>query len=191
MNCDTTNPISSNQVVEVGLLKPRCATFKGNTLNDWLDWISTSMCEIDWSEFDLSKLTSDTILCQTQKVVIQKLIDEIANIKGEAESTKTISVNAGWSSVRQVTLKKKGNLIFLSGLITGGPVTDSICTLPIEYRPASDLIFCVANNFTPSASYNVFLKIKTDGNVVLYITGSGYVTTSPNIYLDGISYFLN
>jgi len=42
-NCNT-NPISSNQVIEVGLRKPKCFEFEGNTLNDWLKEISEKLC---------------------------------------------------------------------------------------------------------------------------------------------------
>ena len=44
MNNCVTEPISSNQVIEVGLRKPRCFDFEGNTLNDWLKEISEKLC---------------------------------------------------------------------------------------------------------------------------------------------------
>ena len=52
-NCSVTNPISSNQVTEVGLLKPKCATFNGNSLNDWLKWLAEKECEIDWKSISI------------------------------------------------------------------------------------------------------------------------------------------
>jgi hypothetical protein len=44
MECQTSDPISSNQIVEVGLRKPKCVSFSDNTLNDWLKWIVESIC---------------------------------------------------------------------------------------------------------------------------------------------------
>jgi len=190
--CDNpTNPISTNQVIDVGVLKPRCANFCGNTLNDWLQWLAESNCEVDWTQFDLSKITSNVIIEQTQKEVITQIIEAISLIKGDAEKTISVSVNANWSATRGIKVRKKGSLVLLSGLVTGGTVTNAICTLPSDLRPTSDLVVSVANEFAPSALYNVFLKIKTNGDVILFFTGSGYATTSPNVYLDGVSFFLN
>lgn len=44
MECQTTDPISSNQVIEVGLRKVRCMDFDDNTLNDWLKWLADEVC---------------------------------------------------------------------------------------------------------------------------------------------------
>lgn len=42
--CTITDPITTNQIVEVGLFKPKCFDFEGNTLNDWLKFVSKELC---------------------------------------------------------------------------------------------------------------------------------------------------
>lgn len=44
MECQVTEPLSSNQIIEVGLRKPKCFDFENNTLNDWLKFISEELC---------------------------------------------------------------------------------------------------------------------------------------------------
>lgn len=90
-SCNHTNPISTNQVLDVGVLKPRCAKFNGNTLNDWLKWLSEEQCKIDWSTFDLSCLQSllqtPTVCDQGAKEVIETLIQAICSVSVKASIT--------------------------------------------------------------------------------------------------------
>lgn len=44
MECQVTEPLSSNQIIEVGLRKAKCLDFDGNTLNDWLKFLSEELC---------------------------------------------------------------------------------------------------------------------------------------------------
>lgn len=46
MECQITDPYTTNQIVEVGVRKPKCFTFTGNTLNDWLKFIANEYCAI-------------------------------------------------------------------------------------------------------------------------------------------------
>jgi len=39
-----TNPVSTNQVIEVGVRKPKCFDFDGNSLNNWLSYIAEQIC---------------------------------------------------------------------------------------------------------------------------------------------------
>lgn len=78
-SCNPSSPISSNQVTEVGLYKPRCADFQGNTLNDWLKWLADQQCKTDWNSFDLTclmpYLQTPLDLCEkTEKTVIAAII---------------------------------------------------------------------------------------------------------------------
>lgn len=41
---DCNDMYSTNHIVEVGLRKPRCFSFKNNTLNDWLKFIAEQLC---------------------------------------------------------------------------------------------------------------------------------------------------
>lgn len=43
-DCQSTNPLSSNQIIEVGLKKAKCLDFTDNTLNDWLKFLSEEIC---------------------------------------------------------------------------------------------------------------------------------------------------
>lgn len=195
MECNPTNPISSNSVVEVGLLKPKCATFTGNSLNDWLKWLAEKQCEVDYSTFDLSCLTSAEICDQTEKKVIQTIIDTLCELNANRESIYTeevqdLTMNAGWSATRTAKVYRRGKLVHLSGLVTGGNVGNSITTLPSGFKPATDQIFSTAHAFTPSGSRGVFVKVESDGDVILSFTGTPPVGTSPDVYLDGISFFI-
>lgn len=70
--------------------------------------------------------------------------------------------------------------IFLSGMMKDGTVTAAtlIATLPANFRPAADQIFCCAGN----ASF-VFIKIASDGQIILQSTGDATFTS-----LAGISF---
>ena len=43
MDCNT-QPLTTNQIIEVGLRKPKCLDMEGNTLNDWLKTIAEKVC---------------------------------------------------------------------------------------------------------------------------------------------------
>jgi hypothetical protein len=125
MNTNTkiTAPISSNQVTEVGLLKPACATFKGNTLNDWLKWLAENQCEVDWSKFDLTCLQS---LLQTPPTceqgvqeVIDSLIQAICSVSVKASVTLggDLSGTPGVASVIKIQNKPVSSTAPTSGQI--------------------------------------------------------------------------
>jgi hypothetical protein len=78
-----TDPISSNQVTEVGILKPACATFCGDSLNDWLKWLSESMCELDVSQLTLEELQGLIATIPTTvdfQVTITSILKSIATL---------------------------------------------------------------------------------------------------------------
>ena len=150
-----TSPVSTNQVVEVGMRKPKCLTFKENTLNAWLKFLAEEVC------------------C---------LIDAVK------ESVTELTINTDWTVDRTVKLFKKGNLVQLSGEVSGGDVSTSIFTFPYEIK--SKKVVPIAHLFTPSATYNVFLKIDTDRSVKLYFTGTAPTGTSSKLFLDNVSFFL-
>lgn len=158
MNNCTTDPISSNQVVEVGLFKPKCLDFAGNSLNDWLKFLAEEIC------------------CIKTELSNPEIID--------------LAVGSDWTIVRQPKMYKKGNFIQLSGEVTGGKTGNVICTLP--FTPTTKRVFPIAHEFTPTTTYNVFLKIDVDRTVKLYFTGTApsVTTTSSKLYLDNVSFFV-
>jgi len=56
MDC-TTQPLTTNQVLEVGLRKPKCFDFEGNTLNDWLKYLAETICELQGTDCSIQDLT--------------------------------------------------------------------------------------------------------------------------------------
>lgn len=197
MQCGITNPVSSNQVVEVGLFKPRCATFEGNSLNDWLKWLAEKQCEIDWTTFDLSclqsLLTTVNTCEQTQKIVIQSIIDSICQLKtlNVSESLNTVEPEHGWTSTQTIRTLKKGSLVTLSGVVYNGNVTQSICTLPQECWPAYTIRIPVYHENSYVTTYAAYLQITSSGVVSLAFRGtSPSITNSQPVYLDGISFMV-
>lgn len=72
MDC-TTQLISSNQVIEVGLRKPKCFDFEGNTLNDWLKELSERLCCIEGTQDSVKDLTvASTWTIIKQPKILQK-----------------------------------------------------------------------------------------------------------------------
>lgn len=200
MSCDVTSPISTNQICEVGIFKPRCANFQGNTLNDWLKWLAEKECEIDWSsDFNLEELkvlASKTEVTEpTKKQFFEILVGAIneMNERGDTdcctESIGDLTAGSGWT-LASAKVYKRGSVITLQGNATGGNVGNPITTLPEGYRPTSTLTFPVAHEFTPTTTYFVFLRIATTGSVTLFFTGSGPSGASSKVYLDGISFFI-
>lgn len=198
MNCTITNPISSNQVTEVGLLKPRCATFEGNTLNDWLKWLSNKQCEIDWASFDLTCLRAilqeKTYCEQTQKEVIQTILDalcELSSRQGSSETVESVNVENAWSATQTIRVYKKGRQVILSGIVDSGNVNSTICTLPVGYRPNYTLRLPVRTLNTFADTYEASIQITSSGVVTVAYKGvSPVIATSSSIFLDGISFFI-
>lgn len=197
-NCNNvTNPISSNQVIEVGIKKPKCFTFSGNTLNDWLYWIASKQCEIDWTKFELSGLQSLLPVVntntQTEKYVIQTLIDSINALKelDSSESRETVETEHSWVASQSVQVLKKGSTVFLKGIVDGGNVANSICTLPVGYRPAYTIYIPIYHENSFATTYFIYLKITSSGVVSVAFRGtSPSITSSQAIYFDGISFFV-
>jgi hypothetical protein len=194
MSCQTLNGISSNQVLEVGLLKPRCATFEGNTLNDWLKWLSEKECEIDWSALDLTCIEGVKVKCeQNQKYVIETIINALCKAQDCCKETiGFITVDNRWNPLRTPRYNLTGNKVTITGAVQGMTFDIDFATLPLEARPTTQLIVPIAHEFPPSATYNVFVRINTNGTMRLFFTGVAPSNgTNRNVYLDGLSFFKN
>ena len=73
MDC-TTQPLTTNQVIEVGLRKPKCFDFEGNTLNDWLKEISERLCCNESTQDSIKDLTvASTWTIIKQPKILQKI----------------------------------------------------------------------------------------------------------------------
>lgn len=198
-----TNPLTSTQVIEVGLLKPRCAKFQGNTLNDWLKWLAEKHCEIDWSKIDLTCIKEYLDTCddciQDQKVVINTLVQGVCKaLQSQAEccleSEKNINLKGTWSSVslpREPKYLKRGRLIIMRGAIQiESDYTSVMFTLPLGDRPKTEFIMPVSTSFPQSNAYKIDLRIGDNGDVNLLFTGTPPAPgTTRIIYLDGITFF--
>lgn len=195
--CPPTNPISSNQVCEVGILKPKCATFSGNTLNDWLKWLAENECEVSWADLDLTCITDLLGTCeceQTKKYVIETMLAGICKaleIQSECCSGTVMEINleSDWVASRTPYATRKGNVVTLSGRVTSGNYNGIIGYLPQDAWPDSLIVTPVAHEIAPSASYIIFLQIGTDGSLRLFFNGSTPADGSSRaVYFDGINY---
>lgn len=176
---------STNDILEVGIPKPRCYTFCGNTLNDWLQEISERQCETDWSTLDISclkdYLEDGSLEDQTLEVVVQHLIDATcALIDSNASNccdstTTTLTLKNSWTSSVTTLATKKDGVVYLQGAVSGG--SGVIATLPIGYRPTRDRIIPVAS---PTVTYTVAVLIETNGDISVQTAGSPAIP----IYLD-------
>lgn len=195
-----TNPLTSTQVIEVGLLKPRCAKFQGNTLNDWLKWLAEKHCEIDWSKIDLTCIKEYLDTCddciQDQKVVINTLVQGVCKaLQSQAECcleiVKPITLVGAWSVVRNPKYLKRGRVITMTGAIQiSSDYTSVMFTLPVGDRPETELIMPVATSFTQSNTYKIDLRIGANGDVNILFTGTPPAPgTTRIVYLDGITFF--
>lgn len=91
MNNCITNMISTNQVIEVGIRKPKCFDFEGNELNDWLKFIAEEMCCLMNNQCvikDLAINSNWTIVRQPKILQTNKVFHLSGEIQGgDVEST--------------------------------------------------------------------------------------------------------
>lgn len=199
--CDSTisNPISSNQVCEVDLLQPKCMC-TGNTLNDWLKWLAEKQCECDWENFDLSPISG--LLEQeptdiTQCVVAESLVEAVSTLEGQMEDCcEEVLYNIpeeDWTPTRAIRALKKGKYVVLTGAAQANvSYTATIANLPSDLYPSTNLQFPIAHDFSPSADYNIFLRILTTGEIKLSFTGTAPTYgAARTVYLDGVTFFLD
>lgn len=198
-NC-VSDPISSNQVVDVNLLKPSCADFCGNTLNDWLKWLADKQCEFDLSDTDLESI-KELLEQEPTDINIQTIINSVIeaisnlyNLQQECCDQEEYQLVADeWTEVRTLRALRDGRQVTLTGSATASTgYTGVICTIDPEITPSFNLTIPLAHDFAPTTDFNVFLRVLVTGEIRLQFTGttpSG--GSSRTIYLDGVSYFLN
>ena len=198
-NC-VSDPISSNQVVDVNLLKPSCADFCGNTLNDWLKWLADKQCEFDLSDTDLDTI-KELLEQEPTEINIQTIINSVIeaisnlyNLQQECCDQEEYQLVADeWTEVRTLRALRDGRQVTLTGSATASTgYTGVICTIDPEITPSFNLTIPLAHDFAPTTDFNVFLRVLVTGEIRLQFTGttpSG--GSSRTIYLDGVSYFLN
>jgi len=195
-------PISSNQVIEVGLLKPKCASFTGNSLNDWLKWLAETECAVDWKSMDLTCIIDYIDKCasceQDQTKVINLLKDAICKLITDTKITTELSVFRQlfpttllntWASIMNypVVITRQGKMVLLSGRIHTGTMNTVVYTLPLEYRPAYDQRILGINQ----ANTSIVFEILTNGNITPTLGLTGVITSPNYISLDGITYLTN
>lgn len=91
MDSCTTQPLTTNQIIEVGLRKPKCFDFEGNTLNDWLKNISERIC----CEESHEDIVTDLAVNSTWSVVRQpKLLQKgkLFHLSGEIQGGNVSSI---------------------------------------------------------------------------------------------------
>ncbi len=201
-NCDgcISDPIVSKQVVAVNLLKPKCADFCGNGLNDWLKWLSEKICEFDLSETDLDAIKQLLEQEPTEiniQTIINSVIEAISNLyemQQECCDQEEYQLVADeWTEVRTLRALRDGRQVTLTGSATASTgYTGVICTIDPEITPSFNLTIPLAHDFAPTTDFNVFLRVLVTGEIRLQFTGSTPAGGSTRtIYLDGVSYFLN
>lgn len=199
-----TDPISSNQVIEVGLFKPKCADFKGNSLNDWLKWLADTECAVDWKNLDVSCITDYIDNCavcdQDQTKVITLLKDAICKLITDVSKltptvpteTQLITDNTlqnSWKTFTgsQVRLAKEGKMISLSGLINLGTLNTICYTLPVGYRPLTQQKFIGLYTISPFFTH---ITVATNGDITVTVPSGvvGSVSSGNYVALDGIQF---
>lgn len=199
-SCPISDPISSKQITDIDLLKPKCADFCGNSLNDWLKWLAEKQCECDWENIDLSPIQD--LLQQepteiTECVVVEALIEAVSTLKEELDECCDETIYSipedDWTPTRELRAYRKGSRITLTGAVQANvSYTADIATLPAAIVPSTNLYFAVAHDFSPSSTYNIFLRILPTGVIKLNITGSAPAYgAARTVYLDGVTFFLN
>ena len=195
-----TNPISSNQVTDVDLRKPACMDNCGNTLNDWLQWLAEKQCECDYENFDLSPIqellqqeATDVNLC----VILNSLVEAIETLNTNQEEccdeVDYAIAEEDWTPSRPLRALRKGRLVTLTGAAQANvSYTSDIANLPSALFPSTNLYFPVAHDFSPSAAYNVFLRILPTGEIKLSFTGTPpEYGANRTVYLDGVTFYLD
>lgn len=197
---DICNPINSAQITDVSVPQPSCMCTKGNTLNDWLTWITDNMCECDWTNTDISSIQS--LLSQEPTnlnlcVIVDSLIEAISALKEEKDSCCVESeysiAEQDWTPTRPLKAVKRGRQVILTGAVQANvSYTSDIATLPSDLFPSTNLYIPVAHDFSPSSTYNVFLRILPTGKIRLYFTGTAPAySAARTVYLDGVTFFID
>jgi hypothetical protein len=198
------NPISTNQVAEVSLMKPDHANFCGNTLNDWLKWLVDKQGEINWKAVDTACLT---LGCDKNlKSIIEALIAKVCTL--EQDSGCGCGSGCGPSPLLNyplVLLERWANVesnnpatgyiqdgwVKLSGTINAGSTLVPIFNVPADLIPTNTkrLTFSHSYSLPNVANEQPFLQISTSGVATMVWTGITPVTSLiGSIFLDGIQY---
>jgi len=202
-----TNPISSNQVTEVPILKPDCADFCGRDLNAWLKWLVDQQCKYNWKNFDISCLDTTIPDCEKDLDTILKVIVEnictLGLTSGDSgccgectQDSINLILERGWEDFAiqsPAQAIRDGNIVHLKGRISGnGSTFVPIASIPdITFRPNYTRRVTFANTFFLSAS-RAELEIGSDGNINIVWSGvTPNVSQTGDIWLDGVSFIIN
>lgn len=198
--CPVSDPILSSQVTDVDLRMPKCMDTCDNSLNGWLKWLAEKQCECDWENFNLEPLQPllnqvpcDITLCTIVDSIVEAIETLNTNQETCCEETEYSVPENDWTVVEPIKALRKGRMITLTGTMRATTsYTDTIATLPSAIVPSGIKRFPIAHNFAPSATYNVFLRISSSGEIDLYFTGVAPAYSSEYlIYLDGVTFFIN
>lgn len=209
-----TNPISTNQVTEVSLLKPSCADFCGNTLNDWLKWLAEKQCEVNWKNVDTTCLDNyyKNPCEKTLKTIIEQLITAVCTLQtttgseccscgtggggsSSSETVEELELAQRWFNVNATDTAKaylKDGWVKLSGRINGGSILNPIATLALSsFKPTFErrVPFAFAFNMPNVVNEHPFLKIDTSGVIsIVWVGTSPSSTLNGDVYFDGIQF---
>jgi hypothetical protein len=212
-NSTATGAISSNQVVEVPLLKPKCADFCGTDLNSWLKWLAEKQCEYDWSTVDVTCLQQLLDTCadcnQDLKTIIENLIEAVCQLNTnfnnlESSLTPPEVPEAPCCTRTEITLDlldrwedvlvnnpakafKQDGRVFLQGQIDTGSVFNVMFNLPAGWRPAQPRYLPVCHNYSTADIRGI--RIAQNGDATLVIVGTPTVQDG-FISLDGLNFFI-
>lgn len=209
-DCIPTGPISSTQVVEVPLLKPKCADFCGTDLNSWLKWLAEKQCEYDWTKVDvtcLQELLSTCADCdQDLKSIIEKLIEAVCKLNEELTTLEdtltppeapccereeiTLTLLDRWEDVlgdNPAKAFKQNGQVFLQGQIDTGSIFNVMFTLPAGYRPAQPRYIPICHDYSVADIRGI--RIAQNGDATLEIVGTPIIQDG-FISLDGVNFFI-
>lgn len=208
--CLPSNPISSNQVTEVPLLKPKCADFCGTDLNSWLQWLAEQQCKHDWANIDtacLQELLSTCVDCnQDLETIIKNLIEAVCKLNTELENLEstltppiapccertevTLTLLDRWDNVlpnNPAKAFKQNGQVFLQGQIDTGSIFNVMFNLPAGYRPAQPRYLPICHDYSVADIRGI--RIAENGDATLEIVGTPLIQDG-FISLDGVNFFI-
>ena len=89
---------------------------------------------------------------------------------GEPAFENGWSNHSATSTFGKVRFKKVGNIVYIAGLAVGGTVDAVIFTLPVKYRPTTQIMFSVQQS---SNTTSMRLDIQADGKILQTSSNSG------------------
>lgn len=119
--------------------------------------------QLDSSNVDMSSISS------------QEAWHTVGSAGQPAYQNSWVSYGSGWNAAR--FYKDSLGVVHLSGLVKNGSLGNTIFTLPVGYRPATQIMFSQIDNGGVAR-----VDVGAGGNITSFGSGNGYLT------LDGITF---